>query len=78
MPTVWRSGPYRFFFYSNEGTEPPHVHVQVGRNLAKFWLDPVSLAAARHFKAHEVSQLERLVVEHQKRLLEAWNAFFNA
>ena len=78
MPTVWRSGPYRFFFYSNEGTEPPHVHVQVGRNLAKFWLDPVSLAAARHFKAHEVSQLERLVVEHQKQLWEAWNAFFNA
>lgn len=78
MPTVWRSGPYRFFFYSNEGTEPPHVHVQVGRNLAKFWLDPVSLAAVRHFKAHEVSQLERLVVEHQKQLLEAWNAFFNA
>ena len=78
MPTVWRSGPYRFFFYSNEGTEPPHVHVQGGRNLAKFWLDPVSLAAARHFKAKEVSRLGRLVVEHQQQLLEAWNAFFNA
>jgi hypothetical protein len=28
VPTVLRVGPYRFFFYSNEGTEPPHVHVE--------------------------------------------------
>lgn len=27
MPTIFREGPWRFFFYSNEGTEPPHVHV---------------------------------------------------
>lgn len=27
MPTIllWRG--HRFFFYSNEGSEPPHVHV---------------------------------------------------
>ncbi len=31
MPTVFRSGPYRFFFYSNEGSEPPHIHVQRDR-----------------------------------------------
>ena len=77
MPTVWRVGPFRFFFYSNEGTEPPHVHVQAGRNLAKFWLDPVSLAASKHFTAHELNQMERLVVEHQQQLMEAWNGFFN-
>ena len=28
LPTVARIGPYRFFFFSNEGTESPHVHVQ--------------------------------------------------
>jgi hypothetical protein len=28
MPTVLRIGPYRFFFYSNEGHEPPHIHVE--------------------------------------------------
>src|SRR5688572_3522127 len=44
MPTVARIGPYRFFFYGNEGTEPPHIHVQRERRLAKFWLDPVLLA----------------------------------
>jgi hypothetical protein len=44
MPTLLREGPYRFFFYSDEGDprEPPHVHVAAGERLAKFWLDPVA------------------------------------
>ena len=77
MPTVWRNGPFRFFFYSNEGTEPPHAHVQEGRKLAKFWLNPISLAASKHFQSHELSRLERLIVEHHQQLVEAWHAFFN-
>ena len=44
MPTVRRIGSARFFFYSNEGSEPPHVHVEQGGSVAKFWLAPVSLA----------------------------------
>jgi len=36
MPTVARIGPYRLFFYSNEDTEPPHIHVQREQRLAKF------------------------------------------
>ncbi|MGH7393728.1 MAG: DUF4160 domain-containing protein, partial [Candidatus Rokuibacteriota bacterium] len=38
MPTVLRSGPYRFFFYSGDGGEPPHIHVEREDNTAKFWL----------------------------------------
>jgi len=38
MPTVLRWGPYRAFFYSNEGGEPPHIHVRSGGFEAKFWL----------------------------------------
>lgn len=77
MPTALRIGAFRFFFFSNEGTEPPHVHVQQGGRLAKFWLDPVSLASSRHFRGHELSQVERLVSEHRIQLLEAWHEFFN-
>ncbi len=76
MPTVLRIGPYRFFFYSNEGTEPPHVHVQRERRLAKFWLDPVSLAAATGFAAHELRRIERHVVGNCGLILEAWNGYF--
>jgi hypothetical protein len=41
VPVIARVGAYRFFFYSNEGDEPAHVHIQRERMLAKFWLDDV-------------------------------------
>ena len=28
MSTVFRRGPYRFYFYSNDADEPIHVHVE--------------------------------------------------
>lgn len=46
MPTVLRVGTYRFFFYSTDGDEPEHIHVERDDNLAKFWLDPVRLEKA--------------------------------
>jgi len=41
MPTVLRYGRYRFFFFRNEGNEPPHIHVKAAEKEAKFWLDPI-------------------------------------
>ena len=32
--------------YSNEGSEPAHIHIEQAGALAKFWLDPVSLAGS--------------------------------
>jgi hypothetical protein len=76
MPTVARIDGFRFFFYSNEGSEPPHVHAQLGRKIAKFWLDPVALATTGRFSAFELRSIERIVVENRNRFLEAWNEFF--
>jgi hypothetical protein len=39
VPTVLRWNGYRFFFFSNEGAEPPHIHVDKGGATAKFWLE---------------------------------------
>ena len=76
MPTVARIGGFRFFFYSNEGSEAPHVHVQHERKIAKFWLEPVSLAASGRFSAVELRSIERIVGDNQGRFLEVWNEFF--
>lgn len=73
-----RIGRFRFFFFSNEGFEPPHVHVQDGACLAKFWLAPVELAASTGFASGDLTRLRTLVVEHQDALLEAWNEFFGS
>jgi hypothetical protein len=76
MPTVLRIGRYRFFFYSNEGNEPPHVHVEAGDDEAKFWLRPVAAASNHGFRARELNDIEAYVREHEAELLEAWDEFF--
>lgn len=44
VPTIARLGPYRFFFYSGDRSEPRHVHIEREDMLAKFWLAGPSLA----------------------------------
>jgi len=44
MPSILRIGPYRFYFFSNEGEEPPHVHIDRDAASAKVWLGPLELA----------------------------------
>ncbi len=78
MPVILRIGPYRFFFYSNERGEPQHVHVQKERALAKFWLQPVSLASSSGFNAQELNRLLVHVRQHAGVFMEAWNEFFGA
>jgi hypothetical protein len=76
MPTVLRTGPYRFYFYSHEQQEPPHIHVDHDEMSAKFWLQPVGLARNIAFSAKELLRLQRLVREHQVEFLEAWHGYF--
>lgn len=77
MPTIDDIGPYKFFFYSAEGSEPPHVHVRRDRATAKFWLDPVRLARSRGFADYELRELSKLVEENRDRMLEAWHEHFD-
>ncbi len=76
MPTIIRIGPYRFYFYSHEPNEPPHVHIDRDRSSAKFWLESVEIASNIGFSAKELRKLQKLVAEHQVTLLEAWYDYF--
>ncbi len=73
-----RSGPYRFYFYSHEPNEPPHIHVDRDDLSAKFWIDPVQLAGNFGFRARELREIQSLVVDSQRPFMEAWNEFFGA
>jgi hypothetical protein len=77
MPTVLREGGFRFFFFSREGEEPPHIHVEQAERYAKFWLRPVSLASSYGFRSNELGMLLRLVEQHQKKFEEAWYEHFS-
>jgi hypothetical protein len=76
MPTVLRSGSYRFYFVSHDLGEPPHVHVDRDDDSAKFWLAPVILARNLGFAPIELRRVQRLVVAHEWHLLEGWHGYF--
>ena len=76
MPALLRIRGYRFFFYSLEDREPPHVHVAQAERYAKFWLTPVNLASNRGFRSHELTAIRKLVLENRDLFLEKWNAYF--
>jgi Domain of unknown function (DUF4160) len=78
VPTVLRWGPYRAFFYSNEGGEPAHVHVRAGDKEAKFWLNDVALAINAGFPAREIGDIIRDLRQNRESLLSAWNEHFGA
>lgn len=77
MPTVFRTGPYRFFFYAGDRDEPPHVHIERDEKIAKFWLDPIRLQSSGGFARTELGRIQKLVSAHQADLLEAWNGYFH-
>lgn len=78
MPTVLRWRGYRFYFFSNEGSEPPHIHVDKAENTIKFWLEPVSIARSIGFSRSEQTLLEDKVKAEQKKFLEAWHEYFRS
>ena len=76
MPTVLRIDGYRFFFYSDERNEPPHVHVTSGGKSAKFWLQPIELARSSGYTMAEINRIWKMVMEHRGSLEERWHEFY--
>ena len=78
MPTVLRTGPYRFFFYAGDRNEPPHIHIERDSRIAKFWLDPIRLHNSGGFRRNELNRIRRIVVDNQSDFIEAWHDYFDA
>jgi hypothetical protein len=77
LPTLLRQDGLRFFFYSLEGQEPPHVHVERAEQVAKFWLEPVALASSSGFRSAELKRVRLLVIGHRLTFLKAWHEYFD-
>ncbi len=77
MPTILKVQGYRFFFFSQEGNEPPHIHVEHGDKVAKYWLNPTNLASSYGFRSNELSKIRILVNEHNELFLEKWYEYFS-
>jgi len=77
MPVALRVKGYRFFFFSLEGHEPPHIHIEQAERFAKFWLNPISLVKSHGFRSNELSEVQKIVEENWDILLEKWNEHFS-
>jgi hypothetical protein len=76
MPTVLRVQGFRFYFYANEGSEPPHVHVDKGDATGKLWLADVSWAYSEGFSPAQQGTIRHIVQQHHAELRAKWNEFF--
>ncbi len=76
MPTVFKQEGFRFFFFSREGQEPLHVHVEKAEKYAKFWLKGPTLDRNRGFRSHELTVIRRLVARHRAKIEERWHEHF--
>jgi len=77
MPTILRDGPYRFFFYSGDGEEPFHVHIERDDKIAKVWLDPIRLCSSGGFSRSEISMILKIIGSKREIMMEAWNDYFS-
>ena len=76
MPTVLTVKGYRFFFYSNDHS-PTHIHIEKDNAVAKFSLDPIELLRSKRFKADEINEIRRIVIDHVDFFKTKWNENFN-
>ena len=81
MPTILFIYGWRLFFYSNEGTEPIHVHAEKGDMECKFWLliDEIEIKEALSYNltSSAKKEIKKIIYQHFDLIVEAWNNHFN-
>ncbi|HSW29086.1 MAG TPA: DUF4160 domain-containing protein [Longimicrobiales bacterium] len=79
-PTIHRESGFRFSFYSREGQEPPHVHVEKGGGYGKLWLTSekgIAWAYAHGFTGKQMRRIEEIVARQRDGFLKAWHDHFH-
>ena len=81
IPTILFIYGWRLFFYSNEGTEPIHVHAEKGDMECKFWLiideDEIHEAFSFNLTLSAKKEIKKIIYQHFDLIVEAWNNHFN-
>ncbi len=75
MPTILRIASYRFFFYSNEGKEPAHIHIEISGCECKFWLEPIKLAVNYGVKPNQLREIEKLIFTNKEFIIGKYNEY---
>jgi hypothetical protein len=75
-PTVFRSGGFRFYFFSREESRM-HVHVHHAEGEAKFWLEPeIELARNHGLSRRRIAAALTLIRRREGEIRRAWEGHF--
>lgn len=77
MPTVLVIKGYRFFFFSNERDEPVHIHIEKADKYAKFWIEPLFVAANYGFSGKELREIGEIIEKNEVLIMDKWNEHFS-
>ncbi len=79
MPTILLVMGWRFFFYSNEGNEPIHVHCRKGDKECKYWLDmedfDVEEAYSYNMNNKDKREVKKIIFEYFEFIESEWDRF---
>jgi hypothetical protein len=77
-PTVFREGPFRFFFFSRE-EQRLHIHVQSADGEAKFWVEPrIELAKSHRLSDQDLRRAQQVIEEREQEIRDAWTSHFGS
>ncbi len=80
MPTILYIYGWRLFFYSNEGSEPIHIHAEKGDMEWLFWLlaEEVEIKEAFSYNLTPASrkEIKKIIFQHFELIVDAWNTHF--
>jgi len=78
MPTLLIENGFRFYFYSNEGDEPCHVHVEKAEGEGKIWLEPdIEIAFLKRFSSREEKEIIKITEANKEFFKIKWYEYFN-
>lgn len=77
MPTVLTIDGFRFYFFSDEGNEPCHIHVKKAGARGKIWLLPnIEEDYYYGFTEQEKRKIRKITKENCTFLIKKWNEYF--
>jgi hypothetical protein len=79
MPTILFVMGWRFFFYSNEGNEPIHIHCRKAEKECKYWLDIDNFALEEAYNYNMNSKdkrdVKKIIFEYFELIEQEWIKF---
>ena len=78
MPTILVKDGFRFFFYSHEGNEPPHIHIIGKGGEMKVWLSNLVISKVYNLSPKEQRIILEIMSANAELFKKEWENFYGS